>query len=319
MRLILSLTLVILVIQPALALGYSEHILYLSKIIVPVTRQVSDFSDIDLSANPDLLSWLKDLDAKLNPCYLGTYDADLLLNFAADGHIAAISVNVLREQNLDKFKSFIAKLQTLQAQPLPAEISLETVFKLNARMLYIERSESYLGKLNAESSKLNVQENPGFNIAELLNYFQANSEIKVELLEPGYIDYPRIGEALTFHLKDVQYKGLKLYANVISLEDKAMLVKLNRVGDKLIDLVFRIDRPSKDSRSTLATVINSGLGSAMGAGITASLASNGIIPGVLALTNMTGTLMKERGELLSFNLVKGDEVVLVNKGKRGEQ
>ena len=89
-----------------------------------------------------------------------------------------------------------------------------------------------------------------------------------------------------FQLNDSQYKGLKLYAHVISVEDRAMLVKLNRVNDKLINLVFKIDRPSKDSRSTLATVINSGLGSAAGAGITASVASHGIIPGVLALTNM---------------------------------
>jgi hypothetical protein len=155
--------------------------------------------------------------------------------------------------------------------------------------------------------------------SEFLNYLQSSTELKLELLEPGYIDYPRIGETLVFQLNDSQHKGFKLYTHIISVEDQAMLVKLNRVNDKLIDLVFRIDGPSKDSRSTLATVINSGLGSAIGAGISASVASNGIIPGVLALTNMTGTLMKEREELLSFNLVKGDEVILVKGEIRGKQ
>lgn len=311
MRNILFLTLVILIIQPVWGLGYSEHINYLSKIIPEVEMPALSFSDIDLATKPVVLSWLKDLDTKLNPSELGVYDADFLLSFSPDGHIKAISIAELHESNLDKFKFFITKLQVLQAQSLPAEIEPGTVFQLDGNMLYIERDESYL-VLKPKAESLKSKADPSIIIDSL----QSSAELNVELLEPSYIDYPHIGEALVFRLDDTRYKDLKLYSHVISVEDQSMLVKLDRVDDKLINLVFRIDRPSKDSRSTLATVINSGLGSAAGAGITASVVSNGIIPGVLALTNMAGTLMKEREELLSFNLVKGDEVILVKN--RGE-
>ncbi len=303
--------------QPVNALGYSEHISYLSKIMPSVSMSTSSFEDIDLASNPEVLLWLKDLDTKLDPNYLSTYDAELLLNFDKDGHISAISLNDLGISDLDKFQIFITKLQTLKANPLPAKINSEMMFKLDAKTLYIERNESYLTKLNAQSS---VSKNSEFDPAQLLSYFQANPSVILELVEPNYIDYPYIGETLVFLLNDPHYKGSKLYTNIINIQSNAMLVQLNRVGDKLIDLVFRIDRPSKNSRSTLATVINSGLGSALGAGITASVASHGIIPGVLALTSMAGTTMKERDELLSFNLVKGDKVILVNMGaKEGEK
>ena len=315
MRIINFLLLVIFIIQPVSALGYTEHINYLAKVIPEVSMSASSFADIDLTTNTELVSWLKDLDTKLNPRQLGTYGADFLLSFSTDGHINAISVSELREQNLDKFRFFIAKLQTVQAQPLPSKISSETVFKLDGHMLYLERNESYLKTVNGTRSTVNGS-HVEFITSELVNYFQSSSEIRVELLEPGYIDYPRVGEALVFQLNDPQYKGLKLYAHIISIEDQAMLIKLNRANDKLINLVFKINRPSKDSRSTLVTVINSGLGSAMGAGLTASVASHGIVPGVLALTNMAGTLMQEREELLSFNLIKGDEVMLVKGEER---
>ena len=311
MRNILSLTFIIFLMQPAWALGYSEHINYLSKVTPAASASGSSFADMDLSTNPDLMLWLKDADTKLNPSELGTYDAELLLNISTDGHIRAISVSELRDQNLDEFKLFIAKLQTIQFKSLPSEISSDTVFKLDAGMLYLERHRSYL---TLEPKVKNPE--PKADPLMLLDLIKSSSGIKVELLEPGYIDYPHIGEALVLQLKDLQYKGLKLYAQIIDVEDRAMLVKLHRVDDKLINLVFKINRPSKDSRSTLATVVNSGLGSAAGAGIAASVASNGILPGVLALTNMAGTLMKEREELLSFNLVRGDEVILVKNGVR---
>ncbi len=333
MHKLLFLLFVLLLVEPVKALGYSEHITYLSKVMPSVSMSASSFDEIDLATNPEILLWLKDLDTKLDPNYLGTYDAELLLNFGKDGHISAISLNDLHETDLDKFQIFITKLQTLEANSLPGKINPEMVFKLDAKNLYIERSESYLTQLRqgyagqaplhdyTTQAKLS-KDDTEINISELLNYFQTNSNIALELFKPNYIDYPYIGETLVFLLNDSHYKGLKLYANIVDIQNNAMLVQLNRVGDKLIDLVFRINRPSKDSRSTLATVINSGIGSALGAGITASITSHGIIPGVLALTSMAGTTMKERDELLSFNLVRGDKVILVNTGEisqRGEK
>ncbi len=299
--------------HPALALGYSEHIDYLSKIVNPAQIQSNEFNEIDLSHNPETVIWLKDLDQKLAPTKFGTYDADLLINFDKDGQILAISISELREQNLEKFKDFIAKLRNFKANTLPPTISPETTFKLNATTLYIDRDSSFLTQTFATEALQKNSQNSNLN--ELINYFKTNTEVKVELIKPHYIDYPQIGESIVFKLLENNYSDLILYGNIIEINNKALIVKLNRVNDKLLNLVYRIDRPKKDSCSTFSTVINSGIASAINTGLTASTLSNGIIPGVLAVTSMTGTLMQEQAKLISFNLAKGDKVILT-KGEK---
>lgn len=291
-RLILIL---VLCLQPVSA-SYSHHLEYLSKLVNPVSSLSPEFNQLDL--DQETITWLNQLDRELDPSKFGTYDASLLLNFDRAGYISAITLANLNSTsgNLDDFSSLIAKLLTIHTGQLPMQIATDTVFRLDASLLFIDR------KLVRRIDTAAVRVVAPDLITSL------SPEMELELIEPSYVDYPEIGELLVFKLKQDQY----LKATVAAIDSKSMLLKLVSIeegSNKEFDDVFlRMARPIKDKRELVATIIGSTMASALSAGILSSTMSYGIVPATLAVASMTSTMIKSKQQLLSFNLSRGDKV-----------
>ena len=295
-----------LCLQPVSA-SYSQHLEYLAKLVDPVTSLSQEFNQLDL--DQESIAWLNQLDRELDPSKFGTYDASLLLNFDRAGYISAITLANLNSAsgNLDDFSSLIAKLLTIHTGQLPMQIATDTVFRLDASLLFIDRKSVRVTDIATETQA------PTDLMTGLL------PQMELELIDPSYVDYPEIGELLVFKLKQDQY----LKATVAAIDSKSMLLKLVSIEEGLNkefdDVFLRISRPIKDKRELVATIIGSTMASALSAGILSSTMSYGIVPGALALASMTSTVIKSKQELLSFNLSRGDKVRTEGLTKGEEQ
>lgn len=299
-KILLTLAIFILLQQNVLAINYSSYIDYLSKTVEAVDDFSPRFSQTELTNHNDILLWLENIDSKLSVNDLTNYDSELLISFANNGYINKISIAELNEDNFEKFKVLISKLENYKFAELPQSIDPNTVFKLDTSTLYLERNPSYLKVQNLEkNNNRNVEEN-----IKLLNGLK---QIEAELLKPNYIDYPNIGEILTLKIN----KDLIVNAKVIQQSNKSITVSIKQIDNRLVNWLFTINKPHKDFHSSGSRILASGLSAAASAGIAGSISSYGILPGALGIASSLGTALKEINDQVSFNLSRGDKLTLL--------
>lgn len=289
--------------QSVLAINYSSYIDYLSKTIEATDSLGQEFSAINLENQPDIQSWLKEIDMKLNSQELGNYDSELLISFAEDGYINKISIAKLNEDDIEKFKTFISKLNNTRFAKPPESIAANTVFKLDTGMLYLERNPDYLKR----QDQVELKSTRKIDFEQNINLLSKASQIEAQLIKPNYIDYPSIGDILTLRVND----NLIVNAKIIEQNSKSITVLIKQIDDKLVDLLFVINKPQKDFHSTNSMILASSLGAATSAGIAVSISSYGIVPGTMALVSGIGTAIKEINDQVSFNLSQGDKLRLL--------
>lgn len=284
---------------PCFAIEVFEYDKYLEKVSSKPQKIDNLFKNQEFSEKAS--SWLSMLDGLLDPEIWGRYDASFFLRLSKQGEITAIAIDELRETNPEKFKNFIAKLLSIKFPNPPEEIS-SMVLNLDARNLYIDRPIENFRITDSQYHKLRLSS------IEIDSLFDTNNTFN--LIEPGYIDYPTIGETFIFS-NDF---GNIMYAKVIntSKKDISLLVyKMVSEEQKYhLNWSFNIKRPKKNSRDNLKTVLESGVASATLAGTVMAISSDGIAPGLLSLLGTTGAVLEEHEKIKSFDFVRGDKISL---------
>jgi hypothetical protein len=276
-----------------------EYDQYLEK-VSSKPKIVNDlFKNIVVSS--EILDWLSEVDGSLDPALFGSYDASFFFTLSQDGEITALAIDELRVTEPESFKRFVARLLSVKL-PKPPLVVLDKVLNLDARTLYIDRKLDHYKVVDSGNHKLRLSS------VEIDSMFDSKTSFRI--VEPGYVDYPRIGETLVFSHES----GYLVYAKVIEASKKSISLLAYKMMNSQeiyhLNWSFSVDRPKKNSRDTLKTLLESGLASASLAGIPASISSEGLLPGLLSLLGMTGAVLEESEKIKSFNFVRGDTVSL---------
>lgn len=277
------------------AFEYDE---YLEKILNRVDLRSEFFKNKDCDINAEL--WLEKVDSILDPDYLGTYDANFFISLNSDGTLSGIEIEELRETDQEKFKNFIASLLAFRFPELPVGMQ-NYVFNLDARTLFIDRKIDQARLVKSDFSRFDSEKKE-------LSFYEFGNNFN--LLKPSYVDRPAIGEEMLFSNSD----GLLLKAKVIDVEKnsfKILAYKAEKEGNSFhINRTFKIESFKKGSQNTFKTVLDSGFGAATLSGLGSSVATDGIMPGALALMGMTGAVLQESEKNQSFDFVRGDKISL---------
>lgn len=297
----------VLINSPATALlELSFYQNYLAKLIAsrPAELSYKFFANYNWDHDPQVQSWLKQLDQDLQQLREFAYVADLAIVFAADGSIKFLDLENITEQDFDKFKNLITKLSDFRTQALPESLREDLwVYDLDAKWLYVAR--------NVVPEPVKKLDDP--IIQATLPDLKLDQQYTVKLLEPEFVDYPVIGQAILLQLdrnildaKVWQVDKQHIYLDVHRILDINNQNPINLFAQQL---VLSIDRPKNNSHEVLSTVIVSGLNFASQAGLQTSMASYGILPVGLAVVGMGAAVLKNNEEQLSFGLSRGDSLI----------
>lgn len=293
---------------------------YLNKVIEkPNYKDYVFFEDLDFSHDKSIQKWLGQLDLKLDTDLIGSLEASFFLTLDKDGSITSLEIEDINEAETSfyEFKSFITKLLLNKMPRLPKQIDKNTIFYLDASMLYIERKEALINNNQANSFLPKAKALLKANLAKL-------DSLKLELTSPNYIDDPALGEYYTFYSKeldaylsarvvDYSRKSVNLYAEyIVSRKDKSEQVVLNTV--------FEVPTYQLSNSSIAKNIYVSGFASAFKASLSSAIVSNGILPGSFALIGILGSALQEYEHKPSINMSEGDSVIVsFSDKKEGEQ
>lgn len=287
---------------------------YIAKLIEkPI--QVSNFNELNYKKDKSLEKWLSDADKKLDTSHLMTYKGYFKISIDSKGYVDGFEIIELDEYNLERFKEFVASILAIDFKKLGKNYSENYYFDLDGDLLYLDR---------------NYETNQEFDFAiehnkfdDFVSLIESKDSINASLLEPKQIDYPALGEELVFKInsQDELENGI-LKLKVLDINKKAMSLSLDSFikdhNQYFGDMAFEVARP-KNSRASLTRVMSAGFAAAAQAGFEGSFLSYGLLPGAFAALSIGDTLVKERVTLTSFNLTKGDQVMLNSKKRRVKQ
>jgi hypothetical protein len=262
---------------------------YLSKITETEFETNVRFEDLDFSDRPEVTVWLEQMDQALDALPRLAVNLDLKLDH--QGKVTALYLLYSEDNDNEELKDFLASLLESSFPLMPEAIDKSTVFNLDCSAMYLERQASVQSKMDLLNQKKQLAE---------------NSHIK--LLEPEYIDYPRLGELMKFTYADQVFLARIIDVKKDFFDIELELIKDDSLKKVLQDQFYRIERSGKNSHDTCSVVLQSGLNHALSAGIFSAIGSHGLIPGVAALLGMSGTILQERERQESFDLVKGQTI-----------
>ncbi len=273
-------------------------------------------------------SWLTENEKILNQKITTKYKSRLVISINSSGDITGIEVLDLKEKDFNKFKNLIAEISDIKFAALPKELSVNADLKLilDTDLLFFERQAiNYLSdedqfkighirpvaKVKLEQKQV-FQKDQSNNINELIGKIQATENLKAKLISPDFMDYPRIGEELSFKLED----GTVMKAHISNIARTKLLLEVHQLKYEQESINTKLNFIVKNTNSKNFTreLLNSALNTALQGGILNGISSYGIVPGTLAIAGATGKALQLNDTTASFNWSKGDTIVLEKIG-----
>jgi hypothetical protein len=273
---------------------------YLTKLINPQ----EDVPGQSLQASAGQSAWINKIEESLEQSGIRAFDADFLFTVDGDGNISKLSLLETRSLDFDAFKNFVADF-------------------IKWRMPITEGTNTGLFKLNA--AHFCIQPVTAFSNNNLMKNFK-NSPLKVKLLSPPYVDFPSIGEELSFQIAEepeiqgvdsrTLLNGASFTAIVINLDRDLMQVHSTQIklanGQKVYcPMSWIIKRQEPSGGRLLDRLMNSVSSSVAQSGITASVVSYGMLPAALGAAGILSGVIDDFTERYSFNLTQGDLITIL--------
>lgn len=306
---LLTSTLLILA-NPALSslAEISSYQNYINKITGASSNSAKNIWEI--SYLPAIENWLIENEKILDKEITIKYKSRLVISINQSGSITGIELLDLKEKDFNKFKDLIAQLNNIQFTSLEEFVSNEDLkLILDTDLLFFERQAiNYLSNEDQFRTKP-IRPN---NINELVSKIQTRENLKAELLNPDFMDYPRIGEELSFKLED----GTVMKAHISNISRSKLLLEVHQLKYEQESINTKLNFIVKNTNSKNFTreLLNSALNTALQGGILNGISSYGIVSGTLAIAGASGKALQLNDTTASFNWSKGDTIVLEKIG-----
>ncbi len=287
----------------------SSYQQYINKITGEGTSSAKNIWEISYSSAIE--DWLSENEKILDKGISTKYKSRLVLTISQSGNITGIDVLDLKEKDFNKFKNLIAQLSNIQFTHVP-EVATNEDLKLilDTDLLFFERqSMNYL----SDEDQFKIRPIESNNINELISKIQTTENLKVQLISPEFLDYPRIGEELSFKLEDRVF----MKAHISNIFSNKLLLEVHQLKYKQVSIHTKLNFIAKNTNSKNFTreLLNSALNTALQGGIFNGISSYGIVPGTLAIAGATGKALQLNDTTASFNWSKGDTIVLEKQGE----
>lgn len=290
---------------------------YLAKMINSQLNKdafIYDFKQIKYDA--EINAWLESLDSALDTRRLPRLDADFELILSKDASIEALKLLEIREDNFEKFREFSANIMDLKLPALPESMPAYTKFRLHTKWMYIDRNTSGLSLAEDEIFDFDrAQLAKSYSIKDL----KEGESIEAVLIEPGFIDYPRIGEQLKFELPELKAKAQARVIDVNNKEAKLLVNKFSLDNGALInkEQLYVLKQQNEDAAANYAEAMVNNAAYMMNiVGIGPAISTNGIAVGAAIALGMGTGALKEYKQAYSFNISKGDSFILEGGSKK---
>lgn len=271
------------------------------------TTSISAKNIWEISYSTTIENWLSENEKILDKEITTKYQSRLVISIDQTGNISGIELLDLEEKDFNKFKNLIAQLINIQFSPIPEFATNKGVkLILDTDLLFFERQAlDYL----SDEDQFKIQATKQNSINELISKIQTKENLKAELLNPDFMDYPRIGEELSFKLED----GTVMKAHISNIARSKLLLEVHQLEyeQERINTKLNFIVKNTNSKNFTRELLNSALNTAIQGGILNGISSYGIVPGTLAIAGASGKALQLKDTTASFNWSKGDTIVLV--------
>lgn len=169
--------------------------------------------------------------------------------------------------------------------------------------------------INSIKKLISKNQNP-FMKEEITKYNSEVEKYKIKLLKPNFIDYPSIGEDISFEIIENSSSIIKNNKEKKIINGKVIKTSRNKILVHSEDTLWQFDAKAVDSKANLFdSTINGALIGAMAVGISNGIASYGIANGAGATLGALDGILKETEKDVSFNLNQND-LLVVNKRRK---
>ncbi len=324
--------------EPEIKWQKEDYKNYLAKLInQSSSEKLYDFNELNYDAA--ISKWLEDLDAELNRLNLPSLNADFEFTLNRRGNVISLQILELREDKPQVFRDFSSAFLSFKAPALPESIPENTKFKINARWSYVDRANDLelsddafsLSASKADiafsdyDAKLEFPDSPASpkasQLENLLVSMANEKNFALTLIEPRYIDFPRVGEKIVFRVDDGLEKPAIFQGRIIKTGKRDMEILTSKIkfldgSTATKDLLWRAEAKMLDKGANLRASMTSGAMTWLAmVDISTAISTKGIAPGAAIVLGMVSGWRKENDKVHSFNLKRND-TILVKKGDK---